>query len=381
MNNNRALVFGIGADARVLQSGESLDARMIPLLFYDPLCPRPYSDESLRTAGLAGTEASTVRIAEALDAWVAQHNRLHAEGRYIPPGAPAKVSQVVVLRDPRALAAVARLHPGTRVTLWLHDRIEPGSSRARWFAAAAGELRRLRPDVVCVSEYQRARVAATLARIRGCESLAVHRIYNPVDDRVAPDDAPVDAGKLVFFSSPNKGLRFTLDAFGALRRRMPALRLCVGNPGYKNFECGGIPGVEWLGSVPHSRVLAEVRSALATFSANFVIPETFGLVFAESRAVGTPVLTHDCGAAAEVLQDPQQVLPVTLAEQLYETALRRLSPAARRAPARLADALGLFDRFIERIASWRAGGRPRVGPDPRFRLSVVAGEWRALLAH
>jgi glycosyltransferase involved in cell wall biosynthesis len=103
-------------------------------------------------------------------------------------------------------------------------------------------------------------------------------------------------------------------------------------------------------------------------------------VFAESRAVGTPVLTHDCGAAAEVLQDPRQVLPVTVAERLYETALRRLSPAARRGPARLADALGLFDRFIERIESWRAGGRPRVGPDARFRLSVVTGEWRALLA-
>ncbi|HET7756445.1 MAG TPA: glycosyltransferase family 4 protein [Steroidobacteraceae bacterium] len=353
---------------------------MMPLLFYDPLCPRPYSAESLRTEGLAGTEASTVRVAEALDAWVAQHNRAHSEGRYVPPGALAQVNHVVVLRDPRALATAARLHPGARVTLWVHDRIEPGSSRARWFAAAAGELRRLRPEVVCVSEFQRARVAATLARIPGCGSLAVRRIYNPVDDQVVPDGTPVDMDKLVFFSSPNKGLRFTLDAFRALRRRHGGLRLCVGNPGYKSFDRPGLPGVEWLGSLPHSRVLAEMRTALATFSANFVIPETFGLVFAESRAVGTPVLTHDCGAAAEVLQDPRQLLPVTAAERLYETVLRRLSPAVRRGPARLADALGLFGRFIERIESWRAGGRPRVGPDARFRLSAVAGEWRALLA-
>ena len=54
---------------------------MVPLLFFDPLCPRPYSAASLLEAGLAGTEASTVRIAEALDAWVAQHNRIHTEGR------------------------------------------------------------------------------------------------------------------------------------------------------------------------------------------------------------------------------------------------------------------------------------------------------------
>jgi glycosyltransferase involved in cell wall biosynthesis len=353
---------------------------VVPVLFFDPLCPHAYSAASLREAGLAGTEASTVRLAEALDAWVCQHNRTGADGRYVPPGGAAGVERVVVLRDPRALATAARLHPGARLYLWVHDRIEPGSSRARWFAAAAPELRRLEPQVICVSDYQRTRVAATLARLPGCGALAVRRIYNPVDDRIVPDGTAVDAAKLVFFSSPNKGLRFTLDAFRALRRRMPDLRLCVGNPGYKSFAQAPIAGVEWLGSLPHERVLAEVRTALCTFSANFVIPETFGLVFAESHAVGTPVLTHDCGAAAEVLGDPRELLRVSAAERLYEAALRRLSPALRRGPARLADRLGLFARFIERIADWRAGARPRVGPDPRFRLSAIAAEWRALLA-
>jgi hypothetical protein len=353
---------------------------MIPLLFFDPLCPRPYGAVSLCESGLAGTEASTVRVAEALDAWVAQHNRAEPDGRYRPANGLAGLRQVVVLRDPRALAAAAQLFPGARLYLWVHDRIEPGSSRARWFAAAAGELRRLQPDIICVSDYQRARVAATVARLPGCERLAVRRIYNPVDDGIVPDGTPVDPCKLVFFSSPNKGLRFTLDAFRALRRRMPDLRLCVGNPGYKSLAAGPVAGVEWLGSLPHARVLAEARSALCTFSANFVIPETFGLVFAESRALGTPVLTHDCGAAREVLGDPRQLLPVGGAQRAYETLLRRAAPRWRSGPARLAAALGLFDRYIERIASWRAGERPRVGPDPRFRLSVVAGEWRTLLA-
>jgi glycosyltransferase involved in cell wall biosynthesis len=321
-----------------------------------------------------------VRIAEALDACVVQHNRTQAEGRYRPPGALAAVRHVVVLRDPRALETAARLFPGARLTLWVHDRIEPGSSRARWFAAAAAALRRLQPQVVCVSDYQRARVAATLAGLPGCERLAVRRIFNPVEDAIVPDGTPVDPSKLVFLSSPNKGLRFALDAFRALRRRMPELRLCVGNPGYKSFAAAGLAGVEWLGSLPHARVLAEARSALCTFSPNFVIPETFGLVFAESRAVGTPVLTHDCGAAREVLGDTVELLPVSWALRAYEAPLHRLGPHWRSAPARLADGLGLFDRYIERIGSWRDGGRPRVGPDPRFRLSVVAAEWRNQLA-
>ena len=52
--------------------------------------------------------------------------------------------------------AVARVYPRRALYLWVHDRIEPGSSRARWFTAAAAELRRLQPDIMCVSEYQRA---------------------------------------------------------------------------------------------------------------------------------------------------------------------------------------------------------------------------------
>ena len=383
MNNSRALDCDIGANGRVVRQAKSpgkLPSRVVPLLFFDPLCPRPYSEASLREGGLAGTEASTVRIAEALDACVVQHNRTQSEGRFRVPGPVPHVRDVVVLRDPRALETADQLYPGARLTLWVHDRVEPRSSRGRWFARAAGALRRLRPQIICVSDYQREHVAATVARLPGCERLAVRRIYNPVDDAVLPDGTHVDPAKLVFLSSPNKGLRFALDAFRALRRRMPELRLCVANPGYKSFAATAIPGVEWLGSLPHARVLTETRSALCAFSPNFVIPETFGLVFAESNAVGTPVLTHDCGAAAEVVADPRQLLPVTLALRVYEAPLHRLAPHWRSAAASLADRLGLFDRYIERIASWRAGARPQVGPDSRFRLSAVLPEWRSLFA-
>jgi len=353
---------------------------MVPVLFFDPLCVAPYGAQTLHEQGLGGSEATTVRVAEALDAFVAQHNRTRAEGRYLPPAALADVEDVIVLRDPRALARVSQLFPRARTHLWVHDRIEPGSSRSRWFKAAAPDLERLQPDVICVSEYQRELVAATLRGINGCQRLRVRRIYNPVDDRLVPDGSPVDPTKLVFFSSPNKGLLFTLDAFRALRRSIPDLRLCVANPGYRQYPQARLVGVEWLGSLPHARIIAEARTALCTFSANFVIPETFGLVFAESRAVGTPVLTHDCGAAREVLEDPRQVLPVTVAERLYEAVLHGVALRWRAPAARVAAHFGLFDGYIERIRAWRNGGRPSVGPDARFRLSTIVGEWRALLS-
>ena len=137
--------------------------------------------------------------------------------------------------------------------------------------------------------------------------------------------------------------------------------------------------MEFLGALPQARVHAEVRGALCTFFPNFIIPETFGLVFAESHALGTPVLTVDCGAALEVLGDRREVLPLKPGYRVYERALRRLPARLRRGPARVAAAGGLFDAFVERISEWRAGSRPQVAPDPRFPLATVATRWRELL--
>jgi glycosyltransferase involved in cell wall biosynthesis len=353
---------------------------MSATVFYDPVCLRPYDSETLRDEAMGGTEATLVRIADALGARVTQHNRTGASGRYQPPQRDPGVGAVIVNRDSRALPAVRRLYPNARVFLWLHDRMRPGSRRARWLASTAELLRELDVRIICVSDTQRAEVEATLRWMRAGASVGAHTIYNPIDDALQPDGSPVDARKLVFLSSPNKGLKFTLDAFRALHRRMPDLELVVGNPGYKEDRWVPIEGVRYLGPQPQARVHQEVRTALCTFFPNFVIPETFGLVFAESNALGTPVLTHDCGAAREVIGDQRQILPVTAALRAYERLLGPLSPRWRAAPARVAGAMGLFDAYLERIRAWRAGERPVTGPDPRFRLTAVTARWREELA-
>jgi glycosyltransferase involved in cell wall biosynthesis len=348
-------------------------------LFLDPTCKQPYDTRTLRQQAMGGTEATITRIADALDALVAQHNRTEIYGRYLTPAKMLEIESVVINRDSRALPLARSLYPNARIFLWLHDQFRPGSKRAGWLASTASLLREMEVTIVCVSDSQRRGVEAAL-RTMGLDGLRTLTIYNPIDDALAPDGSPVDPNKLVFFSSPNKGLKFALDAFRALRREMPELRLVVGNPGYKVRKSAQIAGVEYLGPQPQARIHAEVRTALCTFFPNFVIPETFGLVFAESNALGTPVLTHDCGAAEEVLGERNQILPVTVAHRIYETALTHVSPRLRAEPARLAAALGLFEAYVERIRTWRSGGRPHVGPDPRFRLTVVAEQWRALLA-
>ena len=353
---------------------------MSDILFFDPTCERPYDTETLRTRAMGGTEATVVRIADALQALVVQHNRTSASGRYLPPRRDPAVTRVIVNRDSRALSTVRDLYPNARLHLWLHDRVRPRSKRARRLAADADILRDLAVKVICVSDTQRHAVEAALRWMRVDDRVSACTLYNPVPDELQPDGSPIDDRKLVFLSSPNKGLKFALDAFRALRRAMPDMRLLVGNPGYKALESAPIAGVEYLGPQPQHRIHAELRTALCTFFPNFLIPETFGLVFAESRALGTPVLTHDCGAALEVLADPAQVLPVTLAKRVYEGLLGGCPAHWRGLPARAAAALGLFDIYIERIRAWRAGARPVTGPDPRFALAAVTRGWREVLA-
>lgn len=354
---------------------------MSPVLFYDPVCQQPYDTRTLHTQAMGGTESTLVRVADALGAWVMQHNRTHDWERYRTPQRLAGITHLIVNRDSRALSYLKELcDPGTRVYLWLHDRFHPQSRRARWLAATAPLLRESAATAVCVSDWQRAGVEATLRSIGLAEVVRALTIYNPVDDALRPDGTALDPNKLVFFSSPNKGLDFALDAFGELRRAVPQLRLLIGNPGYKEGDTAQRPGVEFLGALAQPRMHAQVRGALCTFAPNFRIPETFGLVYAESHALGTPVLTHDCGAAAEIVGDRQQLLPVGAAARWYEAAVRALPAHWRRGPARLAAAAGIFDAYVERVRDWRSGARPQPGPDPRFRLSVITEQWRRLLS-
>src|SRR5262249_602902 len=128
---------------------------MSAVLFYDPACQQPYDTRTLRTQALGGTEATLVRVADALGAWVIQHNRTEDWERYRQPQRIAGITSVIVNREPRALRTLQEIYPTARFYLWLHDRIEPGGKRARLLAAHADLLRRMAVTAVCVSDWQR----------------------------------------------------------------------------------------------------------------------------------------------------------------------------------------------------------------------------------
>lgn len=261
---------------------------------------------------------------------------------------------VVVMNTPKLLPKIRRAYPQARLFIWMH--CFPGKRRRKLinkYAVAA------KAEIITVSDTLREHVQACLQRYpeygrhshTGGRMAPVRTLFNPVDDGLQPNGKAVDPHKLVFFSSPHKGLEQVLKAFAAVRRRWPAMRLCLANPGYwpfpKNFSA---EAVEILGSLTHAEVIEHVREALCVFYPQSRFKETFGLVFAEANAVGTPVITHPLGASAEVLTDQQQLVDASDPQNVVAV-----------------------------LQQWLEEGRPLVKLDERFRLQQVLEAWEALL--
>jgi glycosyltransferase involved in cell wall biosynthesis len=252
---------------------------------------------------------------------------------------------VISLRNPSLNTYAATQFPNAKRLLWLHD------FNQQEIVKAYPELKGTGTKIVCVSRTHKQLVAdALISQIGVVEGLTATHVYNPIGDDLQPDSTPVDHKKLVFFSSPHKGLEHALYLFGRLRDIDPSYTLHVANPGYLPSAALEGPGVVSLGTLNHSSVVGVVRGALAVFHPNLVFPETFGLVHAEANAVGTPALTAGIGANREILGSSSgQILDVRDEKLVVQT-----------------------------IQRW-SRERPVVKGRDEFRLTNVLNSWEALL--
>lgn len=319
---------------------------------------------------MGGTEATVIRISSGLaqrghSVVVAQGARQTEElgdsrlvytnfniGEF--PVLQAEPDVVVILNTPKLLPKARKAYPKAAMYLWVH--CFPGKHRKKTLNQYATETN---TTILAVSNILNVFVQDCLRRHpkygprsrNGGQLAQVKTIYNPVADELAPDARPVNPNKLVFFSSPHKGLDQVLRAFSIVRKEWPELRLYLANPGYWPMPEGySGEAVEVLGSLRHAEVIEHVREAFCVFYPQSAFRETFGLVFAEANAVGTPVITHDVGAAGEILQQKVQLVDA-------------------RNPAHVAAT----------IRKWKESGRPRVFLAERFRLRRVLAAWEALL--
>jgi len=314
----------------------------------------PYNHNSF--VGCGGTEQTVVKIAHALAATdlftviVEQQYRdavLEIQGvTYSPIGESTRANYIICLRNPASVYNARVRFPDASVYLWSHDLATPILGRAVELLAAC----QLKAHVA-VSQWHKTQIVSMMKPSGYSGQFKTLAIYNPIDDNLLPSGDTCDKYKLLWTSSPHKGLDLALHIFNNLLSFDNNFKLYVANPGY--FTSGGLAGqnVIDLGALSHSEVMDHVRSSLCLFYPNTVFPETFGIVFAETNAVGTPVLTHPLGAALEVL-DPH--------------------------PAQLADCRNPKE-VIDRILDWNRGNRPTVRTRPQFRLSQVIRSWVNLL--
>ena len=335
------------------------------VLIIDSVSPKPYSAVSLDHEPLGGTEATVLRVAKALsaeyDITIAQASRDQSERDkygigYIPytykdekavAGSP---DHIIVIRAYKIIPRLRKQFPDSRMFLWMH--CFPGKHCKRLNEIAV----KAEATLLTVSDFHRQNVMGFMRKYarknRSSSRLAnVLRVYNPIDNDLMPDSSPVDKNKLVYFSSPHKGLGQVLDTFAYARRINPDLRLYVANPGYMWMKSLGDPqGVINLGALPHREVIRHVREAFCVFYPQTNFRETFGLVFAEANAVGTPVLAHPIGSTKEVLGDTGQIMDCLNKKSVFK-----------------------------KMVSWQVNGRPQVKAREQFRCSEVTRHWKALL--
>lgn len=329
------------------------------ILIVDAVCPKPYDPQVFATEALGGTEGTVIRVAEGLGAQgievrVTQHNRKE-EGRYgavytgFGTNNDYRATHVIVLRAPLVLRTARKQYPNAKLFLWCHDLFSADGWNEGFRAVVETQT-----IPVVVSDFHKTQMYDVLRSIKFEGQIPSRRIYNPIDEDLRPDDTPVDKNKLVFFSSPHKGLEHTLKVFEQFQNfpELKDMKLYVANPGYfPSGSTGNSNAAVDLGVLRQAEVIEHVRSSLAVFHLNAVFPETMGLVHAECNAVGTPFLSSRLGATPEMADHPGELIDVM-------------------------DNKAVIDRIIQ----WKTVDRPRVRGAAHLRLSRILREWKELLA-
>lgn len=320
------------------------------ILFIDPVCPKPYIISDVYGGRMGGTEATVCRVVRELskrftDPTPAIAQR-HREVPYLDEqlvtyhplsleGAP-EPNIVVTLRDGVEYRKAKDKYPKARHYLWLHDTISGAYQQHLEETLGVGVH-----DVVFVSSYAQQQALESIPGIMR-RNVRPHIIYNMVENDYARS-LGYEPKRLVFLSSPHKGLNQVLEYFKELRQIDPEFSLEVANPGYfpdpRDLPEGVIP----LRCATHQDLMTHLRGALCLFYPQDQFAETFGIVYAEANANGIPVLGLDVGAIREIVDGQSQVVS--------------------------------RDKVIETVLKWSKGERPTVGLKSHFRSDTVTKEW------
>lgn len=303
----------------------------LSILFVDSTYPSEYDYTTLSTQGLGGTESSLLHTAKILQnnglmVSVLQHCRkrdlTQQSVRFLTPKTTLKdtFSHIVILRKFPQLQKYQKRFPKAKFYLWLH------TYKAREYA-----LKRCltaRPfTIICNSKTHSKQIEKVLNQgVFGslmslvCKPIKVTYCYNPVPNYQQTTKVTTKKNnQLIFTSAPNKGLEQVLEQFHKLSQSKPELTLLVANPEYNAIAPKKSQNVHFIGSLPKPELLKKIAESLCVFYTQNSFSETFGLVYAEANAVGTPVLAHDIGAAKEILHPQNPLIDAQNFQQIQQT--------------------------------------------------------------
>ncbi|MCW8983218.1 MAG: glycosyltransferase, partial [Gammaproteobacteria bacterium] len=267
---------------------------------------------------------------------------------------------VVILRKYRLLKDYSHAYPDAKMFVWVHNfQNYDILGRRHWITKTDAQ-------VICVSQCHQNHIDRILNgglswifRLLTLQfkTIPLKHIYNPIDSAFTQIEADYDPNKLLFFSTPNKGLKEVLTHFRELLKRAPDYRLYIAGAteeqlqGYDlDQELLQSESVTILGRIPKQEIISHLRDSFCVFYPQHIHPETFGLIYIEANCVGTPVLAHPFGSTDEVIGNHEQLVDSRNSEAV-----------------------------VEKLLNWQKVGRPVVSCQEKFLLSNVVLRWKKVL--
>lgn len=305
------------------------------ILFLDNTYPQAYQVSTLETQAIGGTESSIIKTAQILSqsfyVLVAQkyRNETHKETQQLSFISKDSITQyqpdyIIVLRKYPLLKKLQKAFPQAKLFLWIH------TYKNYEYAFKRMGLAQTKTTVICNSKTHQEDTSKLLNKtLLGklfsliSKQTIVTFCYNPIEK---PSHQKIlanvnrDLNKLLFFSSPNKGLTQIIKCFNAINKTLPELKLYIANPGYKkDSNTSTNTRIEILGSLPHKKMMEHLSQSLCVFYPQDSFAETFGLIYAEANAYGTAVLGHDIGSAREILHVNNKLVDANNYDQITKT--------------------------------------------------------------
>jgi glycosyltransferase involved in cell wall biosynthesis len=279
----------------------------------------------------------------------------------------AGADAVIVLNDPDpelALALRRVLSPQALLVLWTqHDVDQPAIA-----AFADLETRRCWDRIVFVSDWQ----SRAWRRRFGPEpeGIVLGNAMAPSFETLFAENEPVLALKreprLIYTSTPFRGLEVLLAAFPLIRASVPEARLSVysslavyqvdeARDGHGDLyrRCRELPGIDYSGQVAQPELARALKGALC-FAYPSTFPETFCTSALEAMAAGCLAILGDLGALAETSQGLAELVPVSSDPGDYASAFAERVVPFLIAPEALAERLDRQRRLLLANSTWQA---------------------------